>query len=218
MRVRSNSYDTPHQQGAPNASAAGAALVQLIPTSEQVDGLEPVPPVLHHVRHDSITSTSAAAPYSNASFNVSAPVLNYSPPFLAASGRSATSPAVLKKSCSFASNLSVHTTWPALVYDRRAEPATCNRLTPALAQKIKEELNAYKMEEMEVHHSSRIFTHFLFIVSHSSFGILINTDTLAQDRCGQCLTFRQTFCLISDDETEGEWAPSGWSGDLPRVF
>ncbi|KAL7338118.1 hypothetical protein BJY59DRAFT_640142, partial [Rhodotorula toruloides] len=55
----------------------------------------------------------------------------------------------------FAQNLSVHTTWPATIYDRRAEPATCNRLTPLLAQQIKEELNSFKMEEMDVHPMSR---------------------------------------------------------------
>ena len=46
--------------------------------------------------------------------------------------------------------------WVGTVYDRRSEPATWSRLTPALAQRIKEELNSYKMEEMEVHASSRI--------------------------------------------------------------
>lgn len=37
----------------------------------------------------------------------------------------------------FAQNLSVHSTWPPALYDRRGEPATCNRLTPTLAQRIK---------------------------------------------------------------------------------
>jgi len=46
------------------------------------------------------------------------------------------------------------------VYDRRSEPATWSRLTPALAQRIKEELNSFKMEEMEVHAASRIHTQF----------------------------------------------------------
>ncbi|KAG0142364.1 hypothetical protein CROQUDRAFT_673613 [Cronartium quercuum f. sp. fusiforme G11] len=54
----------------------------------------------------------------------------------------------------FAQNLSVHSTWPPAIYDRRGGPATCNRLTPNLAQRIKEELNAFKMDEMEVHYSS----------------------------------------------------------------
>jgi hypothetical protein len=30
-------------------------------------------------------------------------------------------------------------------YDRRGDIATCNRLTPMLAQQIKEELNSFKM-------------------------------------------------------------------------
>lgn len=50
----------------------------------------------------------------------------------------------------------MYDTFSASVYDRRSEPATWSRLTPALAQRIKEELNSYKMEEMEVHAASRI--------------------------------------------------------------
>ncbi|KAI0344210.1 hypothetical protein BDW22DRAFT_1483317 [Trametopsis cervina] len=69
-------------------------------------------------------------------------------------------PAATPKRLAFATNLSVYDTFPAAVYDRRSEPATWSRLTPALAQRIKEELNSYKMEEMEVHASSRIHTQF----------------------------------------------------------
>ncbi|TFK71736.1 hypothetical protein BDN72DRAFT_895436 [Pluteus cervinus] len=91
--------------------------------------------------------------------NSSAPVLSTmtgpSPPTL--THRSATAPS---KRLAFASNLSVYDTFPPSVYDRRSEPATWSRLTPALAQRIKEELNSYKMEEMEVHASSRIHTQF----------------------------------------------------------
>lgn len=76
---------------------------------------------------------------------------NANPPTL--THRSATAPA---KRLAFASNLSVYDTFPSSVYDRRSEPATWSRLTPALAQRIKEELNSYKMEEMEVHASSRV--------------------------------------------------------------
>ncbi|CCO33683.1 Protein BNI4 [Rhizoctonia solani AG-1 IB] len=72
--------------------------------------------------------------------------------------RSATAPG--RRRLTFATNLSVYDTFAPTTYDRRSEPATCNRLTPALAQRIKEELNSYKMEEMEVHASSRIHTHF----------------------------------------------------------
>lgn len=41
------------------------------------------------------------------------------------------------------------------MYDRRSDPAMWSRLTPALAQHIKEELNSYKMEEMELRSTSR---------------------------------------------------------------
>jgi hypothetical protein len=74
-----------------------------------------------------------------------------SPPTLA--HRSATTPV---KRLAFANNLSVYDTFPSSMYDRRSEPATWSRLTPALAQRIKEELNSFKMEEMEVHAASRI--------------------------------------------------------------
>ena len=74
--------------------------------------------------------------------------------------RSVTAPTQPKKKLSFADDLIFHSTWPATVYDRRGEQATCNRLTPLLAQRIKEELNTYKMEEMAVAPTSRINTHF----------------------------------------------------------
>ena len=86
--------------------------------------------------------------------NSSAPVLSLdapSPPTL--THRAATAPS---KRLTFASNLSVYDTFPGQVYDRRSEPATWSRLTPALAQRIKEELNSFKMEEMEVHAASRV--------------------------------------------------------------
>ncbi|KAJ1020843.1 hypothetical protein NDA18_005692 [Ustilago nuda] len=74
--------------------------------------------------------------------------------------RSVTAPSQAKKKLSFAEDCIFHSTWPATIYDRRGEQATCNRLTPLLAQRIKEELNTYKMEEMAVAPSSRIYTHF----------------------------------------------------------
>ncbi|OJJ45759.1 hypothetical protein ASPZODRAFT_143644 [Penicilliopsis zonata CBS 506.65] len=60
----------------------------------------------------------------------------------------------------FSPRIQFHETWPSGEYDRRGEIATCNRLTPLLAQQIKEELNTFKME-MEVHETSKIYTHFL---------------------------------------------------------
>ena len=56
-----------------------------------------------------------------------------------------------KRGIQFSPRLEVRETWHSAEYDRRGESATCNRLTPQLAQMIKEELNAYKMEEMAVH-------------------------------------------------------------------
>ncbi|ETS80746.1 hypothetical protein PFICI_08275 [Pestalotiopsis fici W106-1] len=64
-----------------------------------------------------------------------------------------------KRNATFSPRLIFHDTWPPQEYDRRGEIATCNRLTPMLAQQIKEELNSFKME-MEVHETSKIYTHF----------------------------------------------------------
>ncbi|KAG4306292.1 hypothetical protein PORY_000280 [Pneumocystis oryctolagi] len=55
------------------------------------------------------------------------------------------------KSLSFSPKITIYDTWPSFEYDRRGEIATCNRLTPILAQRIKEELNTYKLDEMIVH-------------------------------------------------------------------
>jgi hypothetical protein len=71
--------------------------------------------------------------------------------------RAATAPATPtgrstpKRGIQFSPRLEFHETWHSAEYDRRGEPATCNNLTFAIAQMIKEELNAFKMDEMEVH-------------------------------------------------------------------
>jgi len=103
--------------------------------------------------------TPEKAIFNHPNFNSSAPTLStmVNPNPLTLTHRSATAPA---KRLVFANNLSVYDTFSASVYDRRSEPATWSRLTPALAQRIKEELNSYKMEEMEVHAASRIHTQF----------------------------------------------------------
>jgi hypothetical protein len=54
-------------------------------------------------------------------------------------------PTVNKGNISFNSRVSFHDVWSASEYDRRGDIATCNRLTPMLAQQIKEELNSFKM-------------------------------------------------------------------------
>ena len=52
---------------------------------------------------------------------------------------------VSKRNATFSPRIQFHDTWPSGEYDRRGEIATCNRLTPMLAQQIKEELNTFKM-------------------------------------------------------------------------
>jgi hypothetical protein len=49
------------------------------------------------------------------------------------------------RNISFSPRIQFHDAWSASDYDRRGEIATCNRLTPMLAQQIKEELNSFKM-------------------------------------------------------------------------
>ncbi|KEF57007.1 uncharacterized protein A1O9_07197 [Exophiala aquamarina CBS 119918] len=71
----------------------------------------------------------------------------------------AMTPASLLRNISFSPRIQFHDTWPSAEYDRRGDIATCNRLTPMLAQQIKEELNTFKME-MEVHETSKVYTHF----------------------------------------------------------
>ena len=51
----------------------------------------------------------------------------------------------MKRNATFSPRIVFHDTWPSQEYDRRGEIATCNRLTPMLAQQIKEELNSFKM-------------------------------------------------------------------------
>ncbi|BGP10036.1 hypothetical protein JCM10049v2_005919 [Rhodotorula toruloides] len=171
IRNRASSFDAPQQQARPG-SPGNAALVNTIPSEQQVDGVAPMstsprndihPPSPTELIHESAAArvhpeTTTSGPYSNPGLNASAPVLNHftSSPSMRPAPQSSSG----RRRIVFAQNLSVHTTWPATIYDRRAEPATCNRLTPLLAQQIKEELNSFKMEEMDVHPMSRKLTHF----------------------------------------------------------
>lgn len=70
-----------------------------------------------------------------------------------------TTPQGSLRNISFSPRIQFHDAYSASDYDRRGEIATCNRLTPMLAQQIKEELNSFKME-MEVHELSKPHTHF----------------------------------------------------------
>ncbi|KAL9005242.1 MAG: hypothetical protein Q9188_001964 [Gyalolechia gomerana] len=66
---------------------------------------------------------------------------------------------IINRNISFSPHLQFCETWTSGEYDRRGEIATCNRLTPMLAQQIKEELNTFKME-MEIHKESEKHTHY----------------------------------------------------------
>lgn len=148
IRVRSNSYNSHPAQ----SSELGPLARIPSPDPDHIDGLH---------RHPSHSSNASAGEKERSMFmlsNSSAPALSTiptTPPTL--THRSATTPS---KRLVFANNLSVYDTFSSAVYDRRSEPATWSRLTPALAQRIKEELNSYKMEEMEVHACSRMHTQF----------------------------------------------------------
>lgn len=162
-RHRSNSYNSHPAK----AHELGPLARIPSPNPDHIDGLRhptassgPVfLPALSFEEDEGTRPSSERTLFNHPNLNSSAPVLSTvlsSPPTLA--HRSATSPA---KRLAFANNLSVYDTFPSSVYDRRSEPATWSRLTPALAQRIKEELNSFKMEEMEVHASSRIQYAFL---------------------------------------------------------
>ncbi|KAK5727208.1 bud neck involved protein [Elasticomyces elasticus] len=84
---------------------------------------------------------------------------DYFTPRLVATKSMPSTPGGSKGNISFSPRIQFHDVWSATEYDRRGEVATCNRLTPMLAQQIKEELNTFKME-MEVHEQSKPHTHF----------------------------------------------------------
>ena len=110
----------PHFNDTPRSSAPST------PADEQ-------PPRSGHQRTDSITIEGEDYFLSLARF---------------ASGETKSAPAtpsVSLRNISFSPRIQFHDTWPSGEYDRRGETATCNRLTPMLAQQIKEELNTFKM-------------------------------------------------------------------------
>lgn len=65
--------------------------------------------------------------------------------YFSSDDKNAPIPLEAPKSLIFSPRIQLHETWPSGEYDRRGEIATCNRLTPLLAQQIKEELNNFKM-------------------------------------------------------------------------
>jgi len=141
-RQRSNStMDHPHSTIHPGP------LAQPSPDVAQIDGLhhptpqQPntlVPPITRFESPSTIEPSShSQSIYSSPSHNTSAPTLS-----LAAqktiTPRSMTSPQARRRLI-WAPECAVYSTYDAGTYDRRSEPATCNRLTPELAVAIKQE-------------------------------------------------------------------------------
>ena len=60
-------------------------------------------------------------------------------------------PRSVARNISFSPRIQFHDVWSSMEYDRRGDIATCNRLTPMLAQQIKEELNTFKMVSRCLH-------------------------------------------------------------------
>lgn len=69
------------------------------------------------------------------------------------------SPQQAKRRVTFSSRIILYDTYHPDEYDRHPDVATCNQLTPLLAQQIKDELNEFKAA-MNIHANSRDNTHF----------------------------------------------------------
>jgi hypothetical protein len=113
----------PHVNESPNSSEP----------STPSDG---APPRSGHRRTDSVTIEGSDSDYFSSITQFAA---------FGSPGAPMTPQGSLARNISFSPRIQFHDTWPSIEYDRRGEIATCNRLTPMLAQQIKEELNTFKM-------------------------------------------------------------------------
>jgi hypothetical protein len=113
----------PHVNESPNSSEP----------STPSDG---APPRSGHRRTDSVTIEGSDSDYFSSITQFAA---------FGSPGAPVTPQGSLARNISFSPRIQFHDTWPSIEYDRRGEIATCNRLTPMLAQQIKEELNTFKM-------------------------------------------------------------------------
>lgn len=144
-----------------SSSTADAATPSIGPLSQippkdpaQIDGLAHPHPSkgVNFAEHldDSIGDFRGSGPtpngasggiYQNPAHNSSEPALSLlgtdGRPRPPQAGRSMTVPA--RKRLNWAPECAVYATYDAGTYDRRSEPATCNRLTPELAMAIKQE-------------------------------------------------------------------------------
>lgn len=113
----------PHVNDSPNSSEPST------PSDEP-------PPRSSHRRTDSVTIEGGDSDYFSSITQFAA---------FASPGSPMTPQGSLARNISFSPRIQFHDTWPSMEYDRRGDIATCNRLTPMLAQQIKEELNTFKM-------------------------------------------------------------------------
>ena len=113
----------PHFNDSPHSSAPST------PRDDQ-------PPRSGHRRTDSITVEGTEADYFSSITQFAS--LDSNNTLLTPEGSAS-------RNISFSPRIQFHDTWTSGEYDRRGEIATCNRLTPMLAQQIKEELNTFKM-------------------------------------------------------------------------
>lgn len=113
----------PHVNDSPNSSEPST------PSDE-------APPRSGHRRTDSVTIEGSDCDYFSSITQFAA---------LDAPGTPLTPQGSFARNISFSPRIQFHDTWPSIEYDRRGDIATCNRLTPILAQQIKEELNTFKM-------------------------------------------------------------------------
>lgn len=94
----------------------------------------------------SMPSTPKDGSTRSASFRDTANGDYFSQPRIASMTNTRSMPATpTGKGITFSPRIQFHDAWSASDYDRRGDIATCNRLTPILAQQIKEELNTFKM-------------------------------------------------------------------------
>jgi len=79
----------------------------------------------------------------------------------------------LRRNISFSPRIQFHDVYSSSDYDRRGDIATCNRLTPLLAQQIKEELNTFKMVRKVEHLEVAVCMMPLAILSPPMLGLMI---------------------------------------------
>ena len=131
----------PHQidgvQARPAAPARGVTLGGEEVIGESATKYDPFSSSFAPFESPSV-STELHFPYSTPAHNSSMPTLSLvNPGAKPLATRRMTAPP--KRRLIWAPECSVYSTYDAMTYDRRSEPATCNRLTPELAMAIKQE-------------------------------------------------------------------------------